>query len=125
MDAYLAGHKNTIDALKNLREIAIDMKNALLKGDLSSFGQMLNENWKNQKRLHPSVTNPQIDSLFDLLLENGASGGKACGAGGGGCLVFWCASDKEHIVRKKLEEAKVDMIDFTFDFNGLQTWNVL
>ena len=125
VDSYLEGDKDTLEALKNLKKIAIGMKNALLKGDLSSFGQMLNENWKNQKRLHPSVTNPQIDSLFDLALENGAIGGKACGAGGGGCLIFWCASDKEHIVRRKLEEAKVDIIDFTFDFDGLRTWNVL
>ncbi len=64
------------------------MKNALLKGDLNSFAELLNANWENQKALHPSVTNDQIDRLFNVALSNGALGGKACGAGGGGCLLF-------------------------------------
>lgn len=72
------------------------------------------ENWENQKSLHYFVTNPQIDELFELALKNGALGGKACGAGG--CLVFYCEYDKEHLVRKTLEETGVKIIDFNFDF---------
>jgi D-glycero-alpha-D-manno-heptose-7-phosphate kinase len=122
VDAYLAGCKDTLDALRNLKQIAVEMKNALLKGDLLHFGTLLNDNWDNQKRLHTSVTNPEIDSLFDLALGNGAIGGKASGAGGGGCLVFYCAGDQEHAVRRKLQDASCDVIDFNFDFEGLQTW---
>ena len=122
VDAYCKKDKETLDALRNLKQITLDLKDALLKDDLFSFGKLLNENWKNQKRLHASVTNAQIDSLFDLALKNGAAGGKACGAGGGGCLVFFCLPDKEHLVRKKLEEVGVTIIDFNFDFEGYQTW---
>ena len=122
VNAYLGKDMETLDAIRNLRQITLDMKNTLLKDDLFSFGQLLNENWKNQKRLHPSVTNSQIDSLFDIALNNGAIGGKACGAGGGGCLMFFCFPDREHVVRKKLEEAGVTIIDFDFDFEGLQRW---
>ncbi len=122
MDAYLSGHKETLDALKNLKQIAFEMKNALLKGDLSCFSGLLNDNWDNQKRLHASVTNPQIDSLFELALSNGATGGKASGAGGGGCLIFYCADDREHMVRRKIQDAGCSIIDFNFDFEGLQTW---
>ena len=122
VDAYLARHSDTLNALHNLKGIAVKMKNALLKNDLSDFGKLLSENWENQKRLHHSVTNPQIDELFELALKNGALGGKAGGAGGGGCLVFYCESDKEHWVRKAIEETGVKIIDFNFDFTGLQTW---
>jgi len=122
VDAYLSGDKETLDAIRNLRQITLDMKDALLKDDLFSFGQLLNENWENQKRLHPSVTNSQIDALFDIALDNGAIGGKACGAGGGGCLVFFCMPDTEHLVRKKLEEAGGTIIDFGFELEGLQIW---
>ena len=122
VDAYRRKDRETLDAIRNLRQITLDMKNALLEDDLFSFGQLLNENWKNQKRLHLSVTNSQIDSLFDIALNDGAIGGKACGAGGGGCLVFFCLPDKEHLVRKKLEEVGVTIIDFNFDFEGFQTW---
>lgn len=123
VDSYLSGQKETLDALKNLKNIAVDMKDSLLSGELLSFGKLLNDNWANQKRLHPTVTNPQIDSLFDLAIESGAIGGKACGAGGGGCMVFYCASDTEHLVRKKLEGAGVDVINFNFDFDGLRIWS--
>ena len=51
-------------------------------------------------------------------------GGKACGAGGGGCLVFYSQQDKEHIVRKKLQEAGVKVIDLNLDFSGLQLWTI-
>jgi len=121
-EAYEGKKPKTRQALRNLKSIAFEMKNALFKGDLKIFGGLLNENWENQKALHPSVTNPQIDDIFKAVMANGALGGKACGAGGGGCLLFYAQPDCEHLVRKKLEEAGVNVIDFNFDFTGLQTW---
>ena len=64
----------------------------------------------------------QIDELFGVALANGALGGKACGAGGGGCLVFYAQPDCEHTVRGELEQAGASIIDFNFDFHGLRTW---
>lgn len=121
-EAYQNEEPKNRQALKNLKSIAQEMKNALLNGDLKAFGQLLNENWENQKSLHPSVTNQQIDEIFDAVLANGAIGSKACGAGGGGCLVFYARPDCEHLVRRKLEEIGMSVIDFNFDFSGLQTW---
>ncbi|MDE0299824.1 MAG: GHMP kinase [Candidatus Poribacteria bacterium] len=123
-DAYLNKEAKTRAALRNMKEIAKSAKTALISGRLSDFGQLLNENWANQKTLHPSVTNEHIDHLFDTALGHGAIGGKACGAGGGGCLVFYCEADQEHLVRQKLEESGARIIDFNFDFDGLQTWRV-
>jgi len=100
------------------------MKNPLLKNDLQGFGKLLNDNWENQKALHPSVTNSQIDDIFDSAMAHGALGGKACGAGGGGCLLFYAKSNYEHLVRKKLEESNISIIDFNFDFGGSQTWTI-
>ena len=122
VDAYLNSNNETVSALQNLKQIAVEMKNVLLKDDLLSFGRLLNENWENQKRLHYSVTNPQIDSLFDLALKNGAIGGKAEGAGGGGCLLFYCPYDEEHLVRNKLEDEGVTIINCSFDFEGMKIW---
>lgn len=121
-EAYEDKEPKTRRALKNLRTIAFEMKNALLNGDLMIFGQLLNDNWENQKALHPSVTNSQIDAIFEAIVNEGAIGGKACGAGGGGCLLFYAQPDCEHLVRRKLEENKVSIIDFGFDFDGLQIW---
>ncbi len=123
--AFENGETKTTQAIKNLKEIAVEMKNSLLSEDLKTFGKLLNDNWENQKALHPSVTNSQIDEIMEIAKSNGAIGGKACGAGGGGCLLFYVQPDQEHIVRRKLEESKVKVIDFNFDFDGIQTWHIL
>lgn len=120
--AYKSGDAGVRTALNRLKAIAESTKNALIRGRLTDFGELLTENWQNQKKLHPSVTNEQIDKLFKIANENGAIGGKACGAGGGGCLLFYCQPTREHNVRQKLEEAGTQIIDFNFDFDGLQVW---
>lgn len=122
LDAYLDGNRETAAALASLRRIALEMKRSLLSGDLQSFGELLGENWENQRRLHPSISNSQINGLFDIACSSGAISGKACGAGGGGCLVFFCEPDKAHSVRMELIEAGAQVFDFDFDFGGLQVW---
>jgi D-glycero-alpha-D-manno-heptose-7-phosphate kinase len=122
MNAYKKGVKKTVDALHNLKRIAYEMKVALLNENLHRFGELLSENWKNQKRLDDSVTNYTIDELFNIALKHGAIGGKALGAGGGGCLVFYCELNTEHKVKKALMEQGMQIIDFNFEFKGLQTW---
>ncbi len=123
-DAYRSGQPSVREALEILKATAEAVKTALMRGRLTEFGELLTENWRNQKRLHPSVTNEQIDSLFDIALAHGAIGGKACGAGGGGCLLFYCEPTREHQVRQKLEAAGARIIDVNFDFDGLQMWKV-
>ena len=122
MEAYRRGEPGTVRALHRLKAIAVEMRDALLAGDLEAFGALLRENWENQKALHPSVTNPQIERLFAITLAEGAVGGKALGAGGGGCLLFYCRSDQEHLVRRALAEAGAQPLSFHFDFKGLQVW---
>lgn len=120
--AYKSGEPSVRAALENLKAIAESTKTALMRGRLTEFGELLTENWENQQKLHTSVSNEQIDKLFKIAHEQGAIGGKACGAGGGGCLLFYCQPTREHNVRKKLEEAGTQIIDFNFDFEGLQIW---
>lgn len=124
MGAYERGEKKTTQALFNLKRIAHEMKSALLTGDLKWFAALLNENWQNQKMLDASTSSAQIDSLFETAYKNGAIGGKALGAGGGGCLIFYCDDNREHEVRKVLQENDVQIIDFNLEFQGLSTWTL-
>ena len=119
-EAFRKGDPDTTVAIANLKRIARVTKERLLLGDLEGFARLMAENWENQKRLHPSVTNDRINELFAIAGESGAAGGKACGAGGGGCLVFLAQPDREHILRRALEDAGVGVIDFVFDHGGLQ-----
>jgi len=122
VDSYLRGDSSSASAIANLTLLASDMRNALVAGDARFFGELLHETWQSMKQLHPTVSDPQIDSLFELAYQNGALGGKACGAGGGGCLVFFCAEGKTHQVQERLRGIGVKVLDFHFDCDGLRTW---
>lgn len=121
--AYINGEPATCTALRTMRDLARRLKSALLSGDLEQLGPILRENWACQRALHPSVTNAEVDHLFAVAERYGAWG-KACGAGGGGCLVFFCPNDSERSVREALSAAGGQIIDFNIDRYGLQTWRV-
>lgn len=122
MGAYERGEKKTVGALHNLKRISYETKDALMSGDLDAFARLLEENWTNQKALDGSTTNATIDKLFEVAKTAGVVGGKACGAGGGGCILFFCGENKEHIVRKALLAEGAQIIEFNFEDEGLQTW---
>ena len=67
----------------------------LSSGDINDFGELLNEGWYLKKKLSHSITNKKIDELYQLLLENGATGGKLLGAGGGGFLLMYVKKNLE------------------------------
>ncbi len=118
--AFRRGAPETVNALYYLRNCAIRMRTVLLEGDIEEFADLLSQNWKHQKALDPSITNPQIESLFTQATAAGALGGKACGAGGGGCLLFCTAPGRQTAVSDALAEAGARVIPFQFDFTGLQ-----
>jgi D-glycero-alpha-D-manno-heptose-7-phosphate kinase len=122
MGAYEAGAPRTVDALRTLRRLAGDVKQALLNGDVEALGPQLAENWRCQRDLHASVTNAGIDGLYEKAVSKGALGGKALGAGGGGCLLFLAAEEREHDVRQALVEGGAELMDFSFEGDGLRTW---
>lgn len=122
MGAYSRRNVKTVHALKRMVGLAGDMRGALLHGRVDDIGPLLLENWACQRDLHESVSNAEIDQIFTLALANGAAGGKALGAGGGGCLLFLAEADREHELRNALAAAGLPAMDFNLDFKGLQTW---
>jgi D-glycero-alpha-D-manno-heptose-7-phosphate kinase len=116
---YLSGQTKVAAALRRLTAIAGEMREALMSGDLGSFGALLGENWRCQKDLHPSITNETVEGLFRAAERAGAISGKACGAGGGGCLLFWCEEGAASRVASVLRDAAPQVIDFAVDEEGL------
>lgn len=117
--AYKRGVRECLDALYTLRDTANRMREALLEGDVAEFGELMNRNWACQKNLDPSISNQQIEDLFKRAWDAGAVAGKACGAGGGGCILFLAAPGCRDDVAEALRKAGGSIIDFRFEFNGL------
>lgn len=96
--------------LVQMTELAREMKRALTNGDLSYFGDILNENWKLKRSMASTISNPLIDKYYDLAMQNGAKGGKLLGAGGGGFLLFYC----EKVHQARLKSALSDLVELPF-----------
>ncbi|MCG3199320.1 MAG: hypothetical protein HUU16_16645 [Candidatus Omnitrophica bacterium] len=122
-EAYHSGRGATHDAIEEMKRVAVEMKESLILGDLDAIGPLMSRNWECQKALHPDVTNAQIDSLFELAQAYGATGGKACGAGGGGCLVFICGPHDTHRLKRALRKVEgVQVLPIRIDSRGLEQW---
>lgn len=114
---------STVDGLRMQKELAVEMKNALLTGRLTEFGRLLGRAWAYKKQMSPKITNDHIDELYEAALENGAIGGKVTGAGGGGYMLLYCRYDAKHRVHAALSALGAEPVDFQFDHNGLTTWS--
>ena len=64
------------------------MKDALLRGHLVPFGELLGSAWEAKRRMSPHISNGFIDSVYEAAKRAGAIGGKVTGAGGGGFILF-------------------------------------
>jgi D-glycero-alpha-D-manno-heptose-7-phosphate kinase len=121
---YVERSEDVLRAMNELKQIAIDLKNALLRGRLDDLGALLHEAWINKKRMASPISNPHIDELYETARAHGALGGKISGAGGGGYMFFYCPFDRKHIIAEQLESLGAQAVDFDFDLHGLQTWEV-
>ena len=89
---------------------------SLKKGNLDNFGKLLNKAWNEKKKLSPSITNREIDSIYNKAIRNGALGGKLLGAGGGGFFIFYVPLIKQKKFIKKFK--KFITIPFKFTNEG-------
>jgi D-glycero-alpha-D-manno-heptose-7-phosphate kinase len=90
--------------LRALREHALDLQRLLSNGhfDPVAVGGVLNASWQLKRQLASSITTRQIDDWYCRALEAGADGGKLCGAGGGGFLLFLVRPEYHEAVRRSL-----------------------
>jgi D-glycero-alpha-D-manno-heptose-7-phosphate kinase len=121
-ESYIQKKEEVVRALDAQKEMAIQMKNALLQGRLDDFGDLLHQAWQTKKQLDPAITTPQIDEMYAAARQGGAIGGKILGAGGGGYLLLYCPFDRKHMAAAALERLGGQVVDFGFDWRGLQTW---
>jgi len=108
--------KIMIDNLHFVKDLGIQSKKALEKGDLIKFGELMNAHWEHKKKRSAQMSNPKIDKWYSLAIQNGAIGGKLIGAGGGGFLMFY-AKDKSRL-RHTMLKAGLEEVRFRFDFEG-------
>ena len=108
--------KNTADRMENLRRmcgLAEYLSNQVRDElDIENFGRVLDEGWRLKRSLASTITNNTIDAWYQKARDAGAIGGKICGAGGGGFLLFVSPPKHQDAVRRALS----DLQELPFDY---------
>lgn len=99
---HIDGDRELFDIFEGIRDTANNLRGALLGSDWDSVGDILKNAHPARKRLSPYITTPHMDELIDTAISNGAIAAKVCGAGGGGCIAFFCAEGKRSAVESAL-----------------------
>jgi D-glycero-alpha-D-manno-heptose-7-phosphate kinase len=110
---------NNVEMLNNLhyvKELGRRSGQALERGHIGEFGEIMEEHWLHKKQRSEGMSNPQIDEWYELARKNGALGGKLVGAGGGGFLLF--VSEDRRRLREVMTKAGLEEVRFRFDFEG-------
>ena len=91
-------------ALRQMRGHAYQLQSLLSNGhcDVQAVGRILDETWQVKSQLASTITNSRLDTWYSRAKEGGALGGKVCGAGGGGFLLFVVPPDRHQSVRDAL-----------------------
>lgn len=98
MRAYEQGTPRVVGALRELRDLAFAMDEALQAGDLQRTATLMDRNWSAQQQLDPAMCTPEMARLEAAMRDAGALGGKAAGSGAGGCM-FFIAPDSTRAVQ--------------------------
>jgi D-glycero-alpha-D-manno-heptose-7-phosphate kinase len=93
---------DTVALHDEIKSLAHDVRRALYDGNIDAVGAILHRNWELKKQLASSVTNGEIDRMYEAAIDGGALGGKISGAGGGGFLMTYCRRPDQDNVREAL-----------------------
>ncbi len=117
-NAYEQGDRRVAGLIREMRDCALEMRDALVAADLDTVAALVNRNWTAQRALHPAISTPRMDMLISAALGAGAHAVKACGAGGGGWLVFMVDDGTREAVEASLRSAGGRLIDVGIDVDG-------
>ena len=119
-----SGNAVAIEAMHRIRQSSMDMKLALLKGDMEEFGRILGQAWEDKKKMAGAITNPIIQEAFDAAMAAGAVAGKVSGAGGGGFIMLMVPPVRKMAVVRALEGLPGKVVPFQFTERGAHAWRV-
>ncbi len=117
---HLDGDREIFEIFEGIRDTSLMLREALLANDWLAVGDILRQSYPERKRLSPNITTPQMDHLIKKAESNGAIAAKVCGAGGGGCIAFFCEENRKADVEKALaEEQGAEVLRWNVSLQGL------
>ncbi len=116
--------KKSVEAMHQLKADALVMKEALLKGEMSKFSESLSKSWETKKNMAHTITNREIDEVYQAARDAGAVAGKISGAGGGGFMMLIVDPVKKVNVIERLEQFRGTVFKIHFTKQGTVRWTI-
>ncbi len=117
-------NEQSIEAMHQLKEQSKMMKEALLKGRLNEFGEILDFGFQQKRKMAHNISNIGIEAIYEAAKKAGATGGKISGAGGGGFMIFYCPGNTRYKVIETLKTFGGEVKNYSFTKYGLTSWVV-
>lgn len=118
-----SGNKRTVDAMRQQRSYADEMRRLFEAGKLGEVGELLHEAWECKKRFTPLVSTPKVDEAYEIARKHGALGGKLTGAGGGGFLLLYCPLERRSDIANAMSRTGFRPEAVKLDNTGVRAWS--
>jgi D-glycero-alpha-D-manno-heptose-7-phosphate kinase len=99
--AFIDGQGPVRDQFHGINHSTHNLEKALGEKDWRGVGSAISSEWEVRRGLANGITTPEIERAFAVALEKGATAGKICGAGGGGCF-FVFIPEKNPVIREEI-----------------------
>jgi D-glycero-alpha-D-manno-heptose-7-phosphate kinase len=120
--AITQSNRSALEGMHQLKSDAIEMKQALLRGDIQQVSEILNRSWQAKQRTSELVSNSTVERVFELARKSGAVAGKISGAGGGGFLMLMTDPEQRYRLITALNENGAYASSVQFTEGGAEAW---
>jgi len=119
-----SGVTDALEAMHGIKREALVMKECLLRGDFQGLVSSMRLGWESKKRSAKTISNPEIDAIYDATIQAGALAGKVSGAGGGGFMWFFVPTERRMEVIRTLNGFGGQTSNCHFTKHGTQAWRI-
>jgi D-glycero-alpha-D-manno-heptose-7-phosphate kinase len=121
VNSYLENKEGSTKSLNKLKQIAYQMRDAFKSDDFEMLGNLLSQDLEFKSEFNPLLLTEHMKGLNHLIIKNGGIGGRVCGAGGGGCMIWLIDPPYKEKIKSLLKNKQGQLIDFKFVDKGLET----
>ncbi|EQD44569.1 D,D-heptose 7-phosphate kinase [mine drainage metagenome] len=99
------GDPDTISKLKEIKEIASYMREAVNENNFTKFCDLINSGWEIKKHLSSNVSSKQIEEIITEARRNGARAARLLGGGNQGFVLI--VADPEYLTDIQIKMTKI------------------
>jgi len=118
-ESFHVSETRVVEAIRGIRDVARELGPVLQAGNWRELASLVDDNWRCQQLLDPTMYTPAIREMDAALRAAGCWGLKATGAGAGGCMVVFCPPDRRSRVVAAARAHGGRVLEFDYTFEGV------